>query len=112
MNELVGLEHDYRKKQSYFGELRSERKGLLDQVSRSRDQIANNVYEMEALTRELETQLQSMIRDAQAVNQNSTTSKPIVSERSFIWPVKGYISSSYGFHIRIQIYHLCSEYVL
>jgi len=97
--ELASLEVENRKKQSYFGGLKRRRGELLGAVKQEREQIADNVYEMEVLTRELEQSLQSLIREAQAINENNSTKAPIRSERNFLWPLKGFITSNYGYRV-------------
>lgn len=97
--ELACLEVEKQKKQSYFGGLKRRRGELLGAVKQERDQIADNVYEMEILTRELEQSLQSIIREAQAINEGNSSKAPIRSERNFVWPVKGFITSNYGYRV-------------
>jgi len=97
--ELACLEVEKQKKQSYFSGLKRRRSELLGAVKHERDQIADNVYEMENLTRELEQSLQSIIREAQAINEGNSSKAPIRSERNFIWPVKGFITSNYGYRV-------------
>lgn len=98
-SELALLEMESRRKQAYFSNLRKTRSSILGVVKSQREQIADNVYELELLTRELEQQLVGLIRDAQSYNYGRTATRPIKSEGVFIWPVKGFISSNYGYRV-------------
>jgi murein DD-endopeptidase MepM/ murein hydrolase activator NlpD len=97
--ELKGLETENRKKQVALAGLKHTRGELLAEVKVSRDQIAGAVYELETLTKELETQLQDIIRQAQAYNAGNTKGPPIRGERNFMWPVRGFITSNFGYRV-------------
>ncbi|MDQ7822476.1 MAG: peptidoglycan DD-metalloendopeptidase family protein [Candidatus Eremiobacteraeota bacterium] len=108
-SELVAMEKEQRKKQYSLQGLRNTRSGILAEVSLQRNQIANNVYEMELLTKELESQLEGLIREEQAMNQNNTKEGPIRSEARYIWPAKGFLTSAFGYRMHpirgIVIFH-------
>lgn len=96
--ELKGIEHEYRGKQVSYSELRKTRGEILVKVQYKRNCIADNVYELELLTREMELQLEKLIQEAQSLNENKSAA-PIRSERNFIWPVRAVITSNYGYRM-------------
>ncbi|MCQ2736863.1 MAG: peptidoglycan DD-metalloendopeptidase family protein [bacterium] len=98
---LEAEEVDYRKKQVLQMSLRKEQKGILDEVSGQRDEQASWVYELELITREQNSQLESLIRQEQSLNSPSRAAAPakksFAQSGSYIWPCRGIITSPYGY---------------
>lgn len=94
---LTASENEYREKQKSFGLLHAQRKVILNDVTLQQQNIAEEVYEMELLSRELETQLEDLIREEQRLNETRHAAAPIRSEGSFIWPVTGVVTSNFGY---------------
>lgn len=105
-NELIEAEKRYREQQIRETQLRAEQKSVLDQVSAQKATQSKLVYDLEYLTREENAELEELIRQEQALYADQTKKiKPagqpqkVVSSSSFIWPVRGPITSPFGYRM-------------
>ena len=105
-NELIEAEKRYREQQMREMQLRAEQKSVLDQVSAQKAVQSKLVYDLEFLTRGENAELEELIRQEQALYADQTrkikpAGKPqkVVSSSSFIWPVRGVITSPFGYRI-------------
>ena len=105
-NELIEAEKRYREQQMREMQLRAEQKSVLDQVSAQKAVQSKLVYDLEFLTRGENAELEELIRQEQALYADQTrkikpAGKPqkVVSSSSFIWPVRGVITSPFGYRM-------------
>ncbi len=105
-NELIEAEKRYREQQMREMQLRAEQKSVLDQVSAQKAVQSKLVYDLEFMTRGENAELEELIRQEQALYAGQTrkikpAGKPqkVVSSSSFIWPVRGVITSPFGYRM-------------
>lgn len=94
VNEINGLEHDFRTKVSQLNEVQEKQALLLAKLQAHRRKLHQYVVGLEHITVEMEAKLQKMIRS------RSAHGGPIpIGTGRFIAPVQGPITSPFGYRI-------------
>ncbi len=91
VNEIRGLETDYRERVLNLDDVRKQQNALLTRLQTHRRKLEAYVDGLEHSSAELEKRLQSII------SQKGTVLGPIMSSGQFIYPVGGPITSPFGY---------------
>jgi len=91
VNEIRGLETDYRERVLNLDDVRKQQKALLTRLQTHRRKLEAYVDGLEHSSAELEKRLQSII------SQKGSVLGPIMSSGQFIYPVGGPITSPFGY---------------
>lgn len=97
IQENIALRKKLKEKETVLVSLESKRRSLLRQVSQQRRSLSGYIVELEHSTRQLENQLQNLIRQRQQANIRSKATSPYGGSGRFYWPCKSrYITSPFG----------------
>jgi murein DD-endopeptidase MepM/ murein hydrolase activator NlpD len=97
VNEINGLEHDFRTKVSQLNEVQEKQALLLAKLQSHRRKLQSYVVGLEHITVEMEAKLQAMLRSRRGLGYNGGPI-PAGSGR-FKAPVQGPITSPFGYRI-------------
>jgi len=92
VNEIAGLESDFRSKVSDLGQIQDKQADLLARIQTHRKKLQNYVTGLEHISQEMENKLQSMIK-----SRGAALGPIIPGTGRFIWPVSGPITSPFGY---------------
>lgn len=97
IQEKLELKEKLNGKEYELKNIETTRKGLLWEVIQERKSVKNYVVELEHTTKELEEQLEALIREKQRLNIQNKVTSPYSASGTFSWPTSSkYITSSYG----------------
>jgi len=97
IQKKIELKQALNSKENELKNIETTRKGLLWEVTQERKSVGNYVVELEHTTKELEAQLEALIREKQRLNIKNKVTSAYSASGSFTWPTKSrYITSSFG----------------
>lgn len=94
VNEIRGLELDFRSKVSDLGQIQDKQADLLARLQTHRKRLQNYVTGLEHISQEMETKLQGMIK-----TRGAALGPVIPGTGRFIWPVSGPVTSPFGYRV-------------
>lgn len=92
LNEIRGLEQDFRSKVSDLGKIQDKQAELLARLQTHRKRLQNYVTGLEHISAEMEAKLQATIK-----TRGAALGPIIPGTGRFIWPVSGPITSPFGY---------------
>ncbi|MFH1454254.1 MAG: peptidoglycan DD-metalloendopeptidase family protein [Armatimonadota bacterium] len=97
IKEKLALKHELYSKEKELTSIERQRKNLLWEVTQQRRSVQNYVVELEHSTRQLEAQLEQLIRERQRANIKNKVTSPYAASGKFSWPTSSkYITSPFG----------------
>ncbi|MBS2039731.1 peptidoglycan DD-metalloendopeptidase family protein [bacterium] len=92
LNEIRGLEQDFREKVSDLGKIQDKQAELLAKIQTHRKRLQNYVSGLEHISAEMEAKLQATIK-----TRGAALGPIIPGTGRFIWPVSGPVTSPFGY---------------